>query len=260
MMTRRTVIFTDKAGKTYATPEFNGDKSEFEYRDTVSSTDWCDENWDIILKVFDGIETLEQFTEANKKAQNYYHSFLGSEILPVKEIDIISKITSDYTHCAGNCRVSRRKFSQFRAQCGIYIMNFQQRHVLTLNRLIENCNNLIREYNTKKILIYPHWLDNILIPLAREIGLCLNMQYKVSGVYGLKFECYVTVFDDKKSYILGTTPKFKESLYGATSEIDCLCYDTGEDKKPYDLNGFGRKTERLPDNIDEIIKIMKERE
>ena len=134
---------------------------------------------------------------------------------------------------------------------------------------IADCNRLIREYNGRKREQYPHWNDFVLLPLVREIGTRLNMQYDVSGVYGLRYVSYIKVFDDENSYILSVIPKFaateqavidyalKTSGRNCMNEIECLRYDTGEDTKPWDLNGFGCVTQILPDDIDEIIEIMR---
>lgn len=84
-MTRRKIYFYDnKEKKLYSTPEFNGDKEEFvKFR---KAEDSCDKNFDEILKEFIGVKTKEEFEAASNKAQSYYHSFLGDEILPINEV------------------------------------------------------------------------------------------------------------------------------------------------------------------------------
>lgn len=84
-MTRRKIYFYDnKERKLYSTPEFNGDRDEFiHFR---KAEDSCDKNFDEILKEFIGIKTKEDFEVASNKAQSYYHSFLGDEILPINEV------------------------------------------------------------------------------------------------------------------------------------------------------------------------------
>lgn len=96
-MTRRIVAFTDpKTGKTYKTPEFNGDKTEYETLMGGKSADGCTADWDEIFKVFDGVTTLAQFKAASKRAQGYYHSFLGDEVLPIEEYTVAGiNITND---------------------------------------------------------------------------------------------------------------------------------------------------------------------
>ena len=141
---------------------------------------------------------------------------------------------------------------------------------MILSTFIKDCNKLIAEYNDGKSNSYPHWKDHVLLPLAREIGLRLNMQYEVSGVFGLRFECYITIFDDNNRYTLCTTPKFKAVSpelveratkcddFHAMNEIEWINYDTGDDTQPHDANGFGRTIQSLPDNVEEIIAILKE--
>lgn len=85
-MTRRRVYFYDqKQNKLYSTPEFNGDKEEFvKFR---KAEDSCDKNFNEILQEFKGVKTFEEFKRASNKAQSYYHSFLGDEILPIQEVE-----------------------------------------------------------------------------------------------------------------------------------------------------------------------------
>ena len=89
-MTRRTVIFTDMDGNKYASPEFNGDKSEFIL--FLKNHDACDADWPDIFKEFDGVTTLQEFKDASKRAQLHYRSFINNaelerELLPVCRID-----------------------------------------------------------------------------------------------------------------------------------------------------------------------------
>jgi hypothetical protein len=82
-MTRRIIVFVDN-GKAYQTPEFNGDKAEFEQ---FGSTDHCDKNWEEIEAEFLAVKTLDQFREASNKVQGYYHSSIaGQSILPIVSV------------------------------------------------------------------------------------------------------------------------------------------------------------------------------
>lgn len=89
-MTRRKIYFFDsKTKKLYATPEFNGDKNEFEF--FRKRGDSCDKNFDEILKEFNNIRRLEEFANASNKAQSYYHSGFGKDsILPIEETSRIT--------------------------------------------------------------------------------------------------------------------------------------------------------------------------
>ena len=88
-MTRRRVIFTDSDGSYYTSPEFSGDKEEFENKDKAlgKSFDGCNMNWsEIISAYFNNVKTVADFKSANEKAQKEYISFLGDEILPIRKI------------------------------------------------------------------------------------------------------------------------------------------------------------------------------
>jgi len=88
-MTRRFVVFTDaKTNKTYRTPEFNGDRAEYLLFKGTSCLDSCSAEWNDIYKEFEEVTTLEQFEAANVRAQGYYSSFLGVEVLPIEEYAI----------------------------------------------------------------------------------------------------------------------------------------------------------------------------
>ena len=109
-MTRRRIIFSDKStGKLYATPEFNGDKAEFDhFFKGHTHHDTCDKSWEQILNErFAGIKTLEDFVKASDAAQMDYHSFLGIEIRPVEQIENAGAISADevfYIYPSGSIR------------------------------------------------------------------------------------------------------------------------------------------------------------
>jgi hypothetical protein len=97
-MTRRRIIFRDKTmGILYSTPEFNGDKAEFEqFYGNQQHRDSCDKDWnDILQERFAGVKTLKDFITASDAAQLDYHSFLGVEVLPVEQIKNAGVITAD---------------------------------------------------------------------------------------------------------------------------------------------------------------------
>ena len=84
-MTRRIVVWTDESsGVTYKTPEFNGDRNEFLQFHGESASDSCSTDWDEIFREFEDVRTLKDFVAANIRAQKYYSSFLGEDILPVE--------------------------------------------------------------------------------------------------------------------------------------------------------------------------------
>ena len=104
-MTRRIVVFTDaETGKTYKSPEFNGDKSEFDlFHGNAKHRDTCDADWGEIFKAeFEKVKTLGEFREASDRAQMYYHSFLGVEIQPVEEYTAAGKFIA--ADCLGRAK------------------------------------------------------------------------------------------------------------------------------------------------------------
>jgi len=85
-MTRRRVIFTEPySGKRYVTPEFNGDKEEFEQ---FGSKDSCTATWDEIMVYFNNVSNLQQFKAANYLAQGYYSSFGVPDMPPEPVVEI----------------------------------------------------------------------------------------------------------------------------------------------------------------------------
>lgn len=90
-MTRRMFIYVDnKERKLYASPEFNGDKSEYTHRGAV--LDSCDLTKDELFRLFE-VKTFSDFQKACSEAQRHFHSFLDravstKELLPVTEMDV----------------------------------------------------------------------------------------------------------------------------------------------------------------------------
>jgi len=127
-----------------------------------------------------------------------------------------------------------------------------------LNRLITDCNKEIVKYKAGK-RSYPHWADHVLLPLIRDIGCRLELEYKVSGPFGMRTQCYISLMDENNDtiYIISVVPYFQK----CGTFIESIHYDTGELKEGCiaDLNGFNYITAPLPNEYDEIIRLMKER-
>ena len=126
-----------------------------------------------------------------------------------------------------------------------------------LNRLISDCNKQIAKYNEGTRNAYPHWTDFILLPLIREIGIRLNMDYDVIGVFGSLFESYIQLLDENGNVIhsLSITPRFQKDSH---TMIEGMDYDTGKKRERHrmSMNGINNIMRALPDSIDEIISIM----
>ena len=99
-MTRRTISFIDSAGQSYKTPEFNGDKEEFE---KMGSADSCDKNWPEIESEFLNVKTLKEFSDASIKAQRFYHSSIaGQSVLPIMPATNIIRAGTELRMIADN--------------------------------------------------------------------------------------------------------------------------------------------------------------
>lgn len=96
-MTRRRILYRDADGTFWMTDEFNGDKDELE---NYCSLDSCSLNWPDILNIFVGIFSLDNFKEANRRAQLCYHScFPNCEPSPIQKGEDISRISCDLYIC-----------------------------------------------------------------------------------------------------------------------------------------------------------------
>jgi len=97
-MTRRRIVFTDSIGKRFVTPEFNGDKAEFEL---FGMGDACTANWDEIMALFQTCSTLEEFKATNDQAQRHYRSSIAPEAPPepVVEIDAGKLLPGSIARC-----------------------------------------------------------------------------------------------------------------------------------------------------------------
>ena len=124
-----------------------------------------------------------------------------------------------------------------------------------LNVYIKETNKALERY-IAGTTAYPHWKDFVLLPIARDIGLRLGLEYEVSGPFGVRLQCYISLTDKtgKIMYILSVIPRFQGSL------LNSIDYDTGEIKEGciHDLSGFNCVTAPLPNNCEDIIWIMKE--
>lgn len=98
-MTRRMFIYVDnEERKLYASPEFNGDKSEYTQRGAI--LDSCDLTRDELFRLFE-VKTFSDFQKACAEAQRHFHSFLDrtdftKELLQVTEMEV-SELPNLYT-------------------------------------------------------------------------------------------------------------------------------------------------------------------
>lgn len=94
-MTRRRVVFIElRSGSVYITPEFNGDKREFE-QFIGKNGDSCTATWEEIAEIFRPVKRLEEFRAASETAQKCYISSFGTEIQPIEQVPDIAGINAD---------------------------------------------------------------------------------------------------------------------------------------------------------------------
>jgi hypothetical protein len=103
-MKYRNIVFLDKDGKMYATPEYKGDKREIEsYRSADSKGDTFEKNWEEVLDEFRGVESLDEFKKITEKTQRYAKSCSGNvEIRPAEEIADIKYVVGDEVYLIVN--------------------------------------------------------------------------------------------------------------------------------------------------------------
>lgn len=102
------------------------------------------------------------------------------------------------------------------------------------------------------------WFDTSVVPLAQDLEEATGMTAKVSGAFGLRCECYIVLEKGDRKKTIVVTPDIKDD--GSLE----LYYDTGEVRDRFRsdsigaLNGFNNITERLPDTLYGIIRVIRE--
>lgn len=141
-------------------------------------------------------------------------------------------------------------------------MGEHNRLIKKYEKLIEKHKEKIAKLDDKKYNIEsPSWIDTILIPLAEELAKRLNLEYDIYGPFGLRCETTIYFMKDKSISItnqpvkgLTVTPELRENI---------LMYDTGEVEEKYQfgsigyMNGFGKKSLPLPNDIEDILKLIR---
>ncbi len=260
-MTRRKIYFFDKENKKlYSTPEFNGDKSEFNL--FSKRGDSCDKDFNEILREFEKIKTLEEFRGASDKAQNYYHSgFVGTVTLPIEEVSKItyndeiymldnngnpylynpSELTREYVLDMCNrgkfiCKdliMSVIKLKNDDVKYDIYILNIEP---------IENIYSGLKLYlgdfsNEKKNKYWGYEFNKNLDLVICKIERCRQNLKKEP----LKVEL-VDLFNDEYKFCFKDE---KGKVYGISNGGDCIFLTT--------LNKDGNTENHLYDFIDPIL-------
>lgn len=107
------------------------------------------------------------------------------------------------------------------------------------------------------------WVAGVVEPLAKEIGNRLNLESKVYGPQGLGCRVHM-VFGSKEAEDEGIAPRWWFTLQPAFQEGSFeLFYESDEETDRYPqgslgaLNGLNKVTKPLPDDIDQIIELIK---
>lgn len=107
------------------------------------------------------------------------------------------------------------------------------------------------------------WVADVIEPLAKEIGNRLNLESNVYGPQGLGCRVLM-VFGSKEDEEEGIAPRLWFTLQPAFQENSFeLFYESDEETDRYPqgslgaLNGLNKVTKPLPDDIDQIIELIK---
>lgn len=136
-----------------------------------------------------------------------------------------------------------------------------------INVTIEKRRKQIQRLEKKRdklALQAPDWVRDVMHPLAQEIAMKLNQFYDVKGPFGIRAEVSIYIIEDPDMSIIDQgqwsitiTPHFNND-----GDME-FYYDTGEVKEDFapgtvgSMNGMNNVEAPLPENIDEIIKLLK---
>ena len=120
--------------------------------------------------------------------------------------------------------------------------------------------------NLARSLNYPDWKVAVLDKLAEAMGKKLGLHYTVQGPAGLGSRCFIILYADKDQK--PTEQPHKELIVQPTFLDGKLyfCYETGVVIERYEKgtvgyqHGFNNEVANLPDDLDEIISLLKDRE
>ncbi len=145
----------------------------------------------------------------------------------------------------------------------------KERSIERLQRQIEKLEKSQYEDN---------WMTTLLHPLAAALTPLLECErYKIYGPFGLRAStsiCFMKQGSDETGYILSLTMRtdynedalYKDRYCPATTKSVQLFYDTFKRTKQYpegsigELNGFNNIEAPLPDDLQDIVKILKQQE
>ena len=145
-----------------------------------------------------------------------------------------------------------------------------KRYGTTAIRLAKERDEALRRYNGLK---YPHWKENLIVPIAEEIAKRLDRDYEILGPFGLGCEMSIHFMikglpDQKKDYKAWYAVAFDDMLSltfrpgdienGELKLVD-LRKNTGKfpEGSIGEVNGMNHPRLPMPETIDDLIKFMK---
>lgn len=140
-----------------------------------------------------------------------------------------------------------------------------QEDIQKAKKTIERAEKRIERLQAKQIKVgrnYPSWVDEIVETLAMELANRLHKNFEIYGPFGLRCETSIYLFDcaDK-----GITEQETWSIRITPGRLDLgeIYYDTGEVTKEFGsdtigyMNGMNNVSKPLPDDIEDIIKLLR---
>ena len=130
---------------------------------------------------------------------------------------------------------------------------------------IEKIDEKIRRLESKRSRLYEKsgWINQIVAPLAKKLAEHFNLQYEIYGPFGLGAETSIYLRADMKQSIVEADTWHITLCPAFTDKRPALLYKTGEQTNDYRpgsigwLNGFNDVLAPLPDEFDEIVKLMR---
>ena len=115
----------------------------------------------------------------------------------------------------------------------------------------------------------PGWYNGAVIPLAEAISKAIEMPYEIYGPHGLSCETSIFFFVNGKVGAITKEPTLELTVYPeycnneAAPDGFCFFYDTGESVERFKpgtigyINGFNKVTKPLPNELEDVIQLMR---
>jgi hypothetical protein len=106
------------------------------------------------------------------------------------------------------------------------------------------------------------WVDELVVPLAKKLSDRFKKEYEIYGPFGLRADTTIYLLDDPSKSIT-EQPVLRLSLIPKDLSQGELFYETGEQSNEYQkgsigyLNGMNNVEKKLPDDFEEIVKLVK---